>query len=184
MRTMTRARKRGFGGHLHLHLRSTVARLAGRSRDAGNTRLQRMGAAACNLRSAGREQPALTGRRFALIRPRKCCTKERVCVSVWERQSQSQHCSYCKPQYCTSIVAQRVLCLNVTFPHRKHLAHAAPESSSWSARYPMCAWCTPTQRNLSIRARSQQTDLDGTMAPLGSAPATPPGARAESMTRR
>lgn len=81
---------------------------------------------------------------------------------------------------------RRVLCLNVTFPHRKCLArtyHSRVIVMECKVPY-VCVWCTPTQRNLSTRARSQQTDLDGTMAPLGSAPATPPGARAESMTRR
>lgn len=63
-----------------------------------------MGAAACNLRSAGREQPGLAGRRFALIRPRTAVPKESLSEAARERQSQSQHRSWCTPQHCTSIV--------------------------------------------------------------------------------
>lgn len=132
MRTITtRARKRGFGGHWHLHS-CALARLAGgRSSDAGNTRLQRMGAAACNLRSAGREQPGLTGRRFALIRPRTdCCAKakESVGEAAREREAISISALFVVCMYYSTVPAsytrrRRVLCLDVTFPHRKHLAH-------------------------------------------------------------
>jgi hypothetical protein len=89
--------KTRFGGHLHTST-CTCARLAAKRRDAGNTRVQRMGAAAGNLRSVGRERarvwPAQDGDLLCF---------ELLCVlsqGAREKQSQQEALISSVVQYC------------------------------------------------------------------------------------
>jgi hypothetical protein len=150
-------------GGLALWLRSA------RRRDGGSTRLQRMAAAAGNLRSACRDGMG-PARETAI-----CFEMAQYQGAARERGNLRRKRVYCAGECSRAgpalVLAAQLLALTAVHTTDRTLRLKLPVS--WCVW--MCVSCTPAQRNLSTSARSQQTDLDGTMAPLGFAPATPPG---------